>query len=169
MNIEEFIEKYTAEGEQSTVGENLILNRGPANQDALPEMEQDLPEGTNHSTEWGFGDDVQRLWFNPNVPFMAGFSKLSHSIHIWRYPNRLTYIKHSKDVGEFFSKEAFTNYEDIAKFVEDPDTPDAVLEQSVADILKPKNPDLLRLVLGDLLDISLRELQVDIMIDKLAE
>lgn len=169
MNIEAFIEKYTSEGEQSTVGENLILNRGPVSQDALPQIEKDVPKGTNYAQDWGFGDDVQRLWLNPNVPFMAGFSKLSHSLHVWRYPNRLTYIKHSKDIGEFFSKEAFSNYEDIAKYVEDPETPDETLERTVADVLKPKKPELLRLVLGDLLETSIRELQVDVMIDRLAE
>ena len=169
LTIEEFIEKWTEGGEESKVGENLTLNRGPANQDSLAEMQKDVPEGTSHTSDWAFGDEVQRLWFNPDVPFVAGFSKLSHSIHIWRYPDRLTYIKHAKEIGEFFSKEAFSGFDKLTKLVEDPNTPDVVMDRPISEIIDIKKNSLAEKVLGDILHVTARELQVDVMIQRLAE
>ena len=90
--VEEFIERFCQDGEEDTVGENLTLNRGPARPEDLDAMQASIPDGTVTLSQWGFGDDVQRIWINPHYPFYAAFSALSHSIHVWRYPSRCPFF-----------------------------------------------------------------------------
>lgn len=169
MTIEEFIQEFCEDGEEDVVGEGQTLNRGPAKPEDLDRMQANVPEGTVSTAQWGFGDDVQRIWINPYVPFYAGFSALSHSIHVWRYPSRVPFLRHMDEVAEFFGSRPFEGLKEMLDGLNDPNTPDSLLDGTVRDALKINDATVTEQVIGPILDASPREFQVEMMMDELGK
>lgn len=167
--IEEFIDRFCEEGEEDTVGENLTLNRGPAKPEDLDVMQQNIPDGTVSHTKWGFGDDVQRIWVNPHYPFFAAFSALSHSIHVWRYPSRVPFLRHMDEVAEFFGSRPFDGLKHMLDSLNDAKADEAMMDGTVREALTIHDPKVCEAVLGPILDASPREFQVELMMDELAK
>ncbi len=169
VKIEEFIETFCAEGEEDTVDRGLTLNRGPVKPEDLEKMQANVPEGTVTYEQWGFGDDVQRIWINPRVPFWAGFSALSHSLHVWRYPSRVPFLRHMDEVAEFFGAKPFKNMKEILDSLDDPNAPDDKLDVPLREVLEIEKPEIVESVLGPILDATPREFQVELMLEELSK
>lgn len=167
--VEEFVERWCENGEEDQVGENLTLNRGPAKPEDLTPMQQDVPPNTVVIPAWSFGDDVQRIWVNPDYPFFAAFSALSHSIHVWRYPNRLSFLRHVDEVAEFFGNRPFNGLKDVLDGLNDPNYPEDKLDRPLVESLEILDKESVEAAFGPLQFITPRELQVEQMMERLAE